>query len=899
MAKRLYILDAHSLIYQVFHAIAEMTSPDGLPTNAVFGFTRDIEFIRKQKKPDYFLCAMDAPGPTFRHRIADDYKATRAAMPDDLRPQIDVIKRVLAAYRIPILCQEGYEADDYLASVARQAHERGIEAYLCTADKDVRQCVRDGVIVYDLRRNRVIDRQYVVEDWGIAPEQVVDFQSLVGDSTDNIKGVAGVGPKTASKLLQQYATLEGIYDHIDEIKGKLRENLVAGRESALKARDLVRLKENISLPEDWSSWKLQEPDRPALLELFREVGFHRFADDLRAEAPAAVDWKQNYRLVADAESFDELLRSMASQSRISFDLETTSTKPAEADIVGYAVSWTPEEAYYIAVRAPKGQTSLDPDDVLAKMRPILENPEIQKVGQNLKYDMVVLKSAGVTMEGLAFDTMIASYLLEPGERIHNLDELSQRLLGHETIKIESLIGKGKNQLRMDQVDVAKVADYAAEDADCALRLTEILAPRLQTDGVEKLFEELELPLVEVLVDMESAGIRIDVPRLDALSDELGERLDEVKASVYKSAGHPFNVDSPAQVRKVLFEELNLPVMKRTPSGASTDQEVLEELSDRHEVCAMLLEYRQLAKLKGTYLDALPTMINKRTGRVHASFNQTVAATGRLSSSDPNLQNIPIRTAEGQKIRAAFLPGRPTQVLLSADYSQIELRMLAYYSGDQTLCRAFAEDQDIHAVVGAQIGRVSVDQVTAELRRRAKAVNFGIMYGLSPFGLARQLKIDKEEAAAFIDAYFQQYPGVEAFFTRVLEDAKKNRFVSTILGRRRPISGIRMTTGRVRNLSERTAINTVIQGSAADLIKQAMVNLHRRLKRDALPAQLLLPIHDELVFEVDREYAETLANVVVREMSRALPLGDVPVKVDVGVGHNWLDLEPLDVETRSA
>lgn len=898
MAERLYILDAHSLIYQVFHAIPEMTAPDGRPTNAVFGFVRDVEFIRREKNPDYFVCAFDESAQTFRHELYQDYKGTREEMPDDLRPQIDVIRRILRAYRIPILSKEGVEADDFLASVAAEAAKRGVEAYLCTADKDVRQCVRDGVAIFDLRKRRVIDRQYILDDWGVSPEQVVDFQAMVGDGADNIKGIPGVGPKTAAKLLQKYGDLEGVYEHIDEISGKLRDNLVRGKESALLSRRLVRLKNDVELPSDWSSWRRPEPDRDALLDLFQQCGFHRFSDDLRAEKPAPAEWNADYRLVADEPAFEAFFKELAGRKRFSFDLETTSPRPVEADIVGYAVSWKPGEAHYVAVRAPFAETSLEPDKVLERLRPILENPEVEKVGQNLKYDKIVLRRAGVALEGVAFDSMIASYLLEPGERIHGLDDLSLRLLGHETIKITQLIGrpgKGKTQLRMDEVPADQVAEYAGEDADVALRLTEILEPRIREEGLEPLLRDLELPLLDVLADMEYTGIRVDVARLRALGEELGEKIERIRTQVFDAAGRTLNLDSPVQLRKLLFGDLKLPVVKRTKTGESTDQEVLEELSDKHPVCALLVEYRQLTKLKGTYVDALPNLIHPRTGRIHASFNQTVAATGRLSSSDPNLQNIPVRRDMGQQIRQAFLPGRDGQVLLSADYSQIELRILAYYSGDRALRQAFLDDLDVHAVVGAQIGGVPIEEVTPELRRRAKAVNFGIMYGLSPFGLARQLKIDKDEAAAFIDAYFQQYPGIERFFTRTLEDAKRNRFVATILGRRRPISGIKNTTGRDRNPPERTAINTVIQGSAADLIKRAMVHIHRRLRREDFGAQLLLQIHDELLFEVDRERSHELAAMVVGEMTTAIELDGVPLKVDVGVGPNWLDLEPWSPE----
>lgn len=896
MSERLYILDAHSLIYQVFHAIDEMTAPNGAPTNAVFGFVRDIEMLRRNKKPDYLVCAFDAPGPTFRHDLATDYKATRAEMPDDLRPQIAMIRRILDAYRIPVLSEPGIEADDFLASVAVQAARRGIDAYLCTADKDARQVVGDHVWIYDLRRNRLIDRDYVRSDWGIDPEQVVDYQAMVGDSVDNVKGIPGIGPKTASQLLQKYRTLEEIKAHVDELPGKkARENLLKGWSSALASRELVRLRVDLPLPEDWSAWRPSEPDYPRLLALFNECGFHRFSEELRREMPRTEEWRTNYRLVRTEVELDQLLAHLARQTRISVDLETTSIHPTQAEIVGYALATAPGEGFYVAVRAPAGETELAPDIALEKLRPILENPEIEKVGQNLKYDIIVLAEAGIRLAGVAFDTMVASYLLEPGERIHGLDDLSERLLGHETIKIAELIGtpgKGKTVLGMDEVGVERVRDYACEDADVALRLADVLAPRLEAEGLRELFDTLECPLIEVLAEMERNGIRVDPTRLLAQSAEYATRIAELETRIFAAVGHEFNLDSPIQLRQVLFTELGLPIIKRTKTGASTDQEVLEELADRHPVCALMMDRRKLNKLKGTYLDALPELINPRTGRVHASFNQTVAATGRLSSSDPNLQNIPVRTEEGRQIRQAFLPRSADLVLLSADYSQIELRMLAHYSGDENLRAAFRDDQDIHAVVAARIEGVPPEAVTDSMRTRAKAVNFGIMYGLSAFGLAKQLKIDQEEAAAFIDSYFEQYPGIEALFTKILTAAARDRQVSTILGRRRPISGIKNVAGRVRNLPERTAINTVIQGSAADLIKKAMLAIHRRLAESELEARLLLQIHDELVFEVGRDQVDSLARLVATEMTGALPLL-VPLKVDMGAGPNWLDLEPIE------
>lgn len=896
MVKRLYILDAHSLIYQVFFAIPEMAAPDGTPTNAIFGFVRDIQMLRKEKKPDYLVCAFDAPGDTFRHSFYPEYKAERASMPDDLRPQIEKIFEVLKAFRIPVISQPEYEADDIIASVAYHAKAKGVHAYLCTADKDVRQSVNGNVSIFDMRRNRIIDRDYIIKDWGVTPEQVVDYQAMVGDSVDNVPGIPGIGPKTAKELLQKYHTLEGIYEHIDEIpKVGVRKKLLEGKQSAMLSREVVRLKTDAKLPESWEVWRLQEPDVPALIALFQRCGFHRFIDEIREEFPQIEQWHAEYTCVGTLEELDDLVARIREKKRVSIDVETTSQRPTEADLVGYALALEPGQGYYIPVQGPDPQQVLEPEQVRLRLKPVLEDPQVEKVGQNIKFDTIVLRRHGIDMQGISFDSMIASYLLEPGERNHGIDELSRRFLFHETIKITDLFepqGRKKPIIRMQDVPLDKITPYAGEDADIALRLANIFEPQLKADGLDRLYRELEIPLVHVLADMEYHGISVDRERLRTLSDEFAGRLAYIREQAFEAAGREFNLDSPVELRVLLFEELKLPVIKRTKTGPSTDQEVLEELAGRHPVCDLILEHRKLAKLKGTYLDSLGDLINPYTGRIHASFNQTVAATGRLSSSDPNLQNIPVRTEDGRQIRQAFRAGREDQVLLSADYSQIELRLLAHFSGDATLRQAFVDDQDIHAAVAAEISGVRLEEVTPEMRRKAKAVNFGIMYGLSPFGLAKQLKISREEASDFIDAYFSNYPSIEEFFTSVLTFAKKKRYVETMLGRRRPISGIKNVTGRNRNLPERTAINTVIQGSAADMIKKAMCNIYRRMREEDFRGNMLLQIHDELVFEVEAEHAHRLGQMVVEEMTAALPLDGIPVKVDAGIGANWLDLTPL-------
>jgi len=893
--KTVYVIDSHSLIFQVFHAIPEMTSPSGQPVNAVFGFTRDLLFLRREKKPDYLFCAFDLPGPTFRDDLYAEYKAHRDEMPDELVPQIGYIRQMVEALGVPILECERYEADDVLATVATICEAEGALCYLVTADKDCRQLISDRVKMYNVRKNMIYDAEALKADWGVRPDQVVDFQSLVGDSVDNVPGISLIGPKIASQLLGQYDTLDEVLNHASEVAGtKRRENLMNGRAAAELSRQLVRLERNVPIEVDWRASKLGLFDSRKALDLCGQFGFHRIAEEVRQllPPPPPAEWKHDYKLVSTPEGFAQFLTVLKNQKRFSFDTETTSVHPRLAEVVGYAFGFAPGEAYYLAVRGPAGEPLLDPKETLLALKPYLEDPAIGKLGQNLKYDQIVLRSAGVELRGLEFDSMVASYLLNAGERSHNLDELALRYLNHPTITIDQLIGTGKQQKRMDEVPTQYVADYAAEDADVPVRLETLLAPQLTERGLDKLFRDVEIPLIEVLAELEFNGIRVDPARLAGMSQLFGEKLTTLEAEIYQLAGRPFNIGSPKQLQQVLFEELKLPIVRKNQTGFSTDADVLEELAPRHPLPAKILEYRQFAKLKNTYVDALPTMIHPVTGRVHASFHQAVAATGRLSSSDPNLQNIPIRTDEGREIRSAFLPGHAGWKLLCADYSQIELRVLAHFSKDETLCKAFAEDQDIHSLVAAQVHEVPLESVTPAMRREAKAVNFGVIYGQSAYGLANALGIERAAAAMFIEAYFSRYPGVDRFMEETLINARTNRFVQTILGRRREIIGVRSKLGRQRNLPERTAINTVIQGSAADLIKLAMLAIHRRLLREKLQSKMLLQIHDELVFEAPPEELPKLAALVREEMIGVWPLA-VPLAVDLAAGDNWLDVESLD------
>jgi len=889
-----YVIDAHCLIYQVFHALPEMSSPSGQPVGAVFGFTRDLLFLLEQKRPDFLFCAVDVPGKTFRHELFEQYKVHRQEMPEDLVPQIPAIYRVLDALGIPRLGCPSYEADDVLATIARITEQLGGDCYLVTTDKDCRQLITDHVKLYNIRKDQVLDREALQREWGITPDQVIDFQALVGDAVDNVPGVPLIGPKLAGVLLKQYGTLEQVFQHAHEIPGqKRRQNLIQSREQALLSRDLVRLNSCVPLEIDWEAGRAGRIDRDSILALFREFGFRSLAEKVEAlggrlgqQAPRR---QASYRIVKSTEELEALVARLAHQKSISVDLETTSLWPRWAEIVGYSLAWKEDEAWYVPVRSPPGEPRLEPQEAARLLRPVLENPAIEKVGQNLKYDMIVLRSAGIWLKGVAFDTMVASYLLDAGQRNHNLDDLAKRYLDYTTTKITELIGSGKSQRRMDEVPVAPVAQYAGDDAMLPLRLRGVLAKRLAAEKLEDLYCQLELPLVEVLADMEYTGIKVDVDRLAELSCRYGQRMAAAEQEVYALAGRRFNIASPKQLQEILFGELKLPRRKRTKTGTSTDAEVLEELAAMHPLPAKILEYRQYAKLKSTYTDALPQMVHPETGRVHASFHQAVAATGRLTSSDPNLQNIPVRDQEGREIRSAFIPGHKGWVLLAADYSQIELRVLAHFSRDYRLMEAFERDQDIHAIVASQVHGVPIDRVTPEMRRLAKTVNFGILYGQSPFGLAKQLGIDPDAAARFINTYFEGYPAVEQFFNQVLADCAAKGYVSTILGRRRAIQGVRRDAGRQRNLAERTAINTVIQGSAADLIKKAMVAIHRRIEAERLSAKMLLQIHDELIFEAPPDELEQLGHLVALEMANAHPL-DVPLRVDLKSGQTWGDAE---------
>lgn len=939
-----YLVDAFSIIFQVFHAIPRMSSPSGVPTNALFGFTRDLLALRDMK-PDYLLCAFDRSEPTFRHEVFPEYKGHRDEMPDDLQLQMPYVYRLLEALSIPVVSLARYEADDVLATIARAGSARGLDVFLCTSDKDCRQLIDDRVRLYNLRKKQEFGQKELLADWGVRPDQVIDLQVLVGDPVDNVPGVPGIGVKTAAKLLQEFETLDNLLANVDKVAGaKKQEGLRALVPDVPRNRQLIRLETELPIPLDWDAWKLRPINPAAFLALCRELGFRGFtagiedpnrptsrvneaamhqeelfpfgannaADgEARAAGPpaAAADgpaWSAKYELVDTPKKFESFFKQLKKQKRFAVDLETTSLQPLAAEIVGMAFSWEEGYAYYLALRGPEGAATLDANATLEQLRPVFEDPNVAKINQNIKYDLLVFRGRGVRLAGVAGDPMVADYLLHAGERSHNLEELSRRYLNHQVIPITDLIGKKTKkqpQFRMDQVDTARVAVYSGEDADVAWRLTGLLEAELDRQTatpLRKLYDELEVPLIEVLAELEANGIRLDVPLLRKLGEEMGREIEAIEKEIYALAGRPFNIGSLPQLRTVLFDELKLPVQGRTGiTGApSTDQETLEKLAaldvPGSALPRKILEHRQLTKLKSTYVDALPEMILPETGRVHASFNQTVAATGRLSSSDPNLQNIPVRRERGQQIRQAFIPEAGWK-LLTADYSQIELRLLAHFCGDETLAGAFTEERDIHAAVASEIYGVEQKDVTADMRRSAKTVNFGVIYGISPYGLATRLGIDREEARKFIDAYFARYPKVQEYQDRLLARCRKTGYVTTILGRRRRIDpgAVREnSTYQQRNQAEREAINMEIQGSAADLMKLAMLHVYRRMKREGMRSRMLLQIHDELVFEAPPEELKALGALVREEMTepRAKELGlRVPLRVDLAAGPNWLDV----------
>ena len=881
-----YLIDGTAYIHRAYHAIRGLTNSRGLPTNAVFGFTRILLKLMQDRQPNYVAMVFDSKGPTFRHKIYTPYKANRPPMPEDMAVQIPYIKKVVAAFNLPVIEMSGFEADDLIGTLARMAEKKGYSVVMVTGDKDFIQLVTDRAAIWDPMKDSVIDIKHIRRQFGIEPPQMIDVQGLSGDTADNIPGVPGIGPKTALALIKKFGDMEALYDGLDRItRKKQRENLENYRDQAFLSRRLVTIDTHVPLTADLDKFKVIAPDSRRLSELFKSLEFRQLQQSVEKQGDLS---DKDYQAVMDSGALSRLIERLKSAELFAVDTETTSPIPMKARLVGLSFAVKPNQAFYIPcghnyLGAP-GQLSLD--DVLQQLRPVLENPEIEKVGQNIKYDWMVLARHGVKLAGVVFDTMLASYLLNPSKRAHNLDQIALDFLNHKTITYEQVAGKGKNAVPFSMVSLEKAVPYACEDADITFMAREVLIARLKQLGLEELLAEVEMPLVPVLMRMEMHGARIDTSRLRELSKSFAQQLDALEGSIYALAGEAFNINSSQQLGHILFEKLKLPVQKKTKkrTGYSTDVNVLTTLADYHELPALVLKHRSLAKLKSTYTDALIELVNPETGRIHTSYNQTVTATGRLSSSDPNLQNIPIRTAEGREIRRAFVP-REGWRLLSADYSQVELRILAHCSEDEILIQAFCDDEDIHTRTACEVFQVSADQMTDELRRQAKAINFGIVYGMSAFGLSKQLEISQKMARAYIDNYFDRYRGVKRFLDQTIAEARQTQRTSTLLGRIRLLPDITSGNSMIRQAAERTAVNTPIQGSAADLIKLAMIRVDSALQGKKLQSAMLLTVHDELVFEVPPDEIDVVTDLVEDIMEGVWQL-KVPLKVNIAVGDNW-------------
>ncbi len=908
LRKSLFLIDGSAIAYRSYFAFIKnpLTNSRGENTSAIFGFLRFLFMIFDNEKPDYLAVVFDPKGPTFRHKQYKEYKATRQKMPDDMRSQVPKIHEFLNALNIPILEVEGFEADDVIGTLAKAAQKKGFESYLVTGDKDFMQLVDSGIKMYNPKRAgeevEILDEVGVESKIGLPPEKIIDYLALMGDTSDNIPGVPGIGPKTAVNLVQEFGGVDGVLENIEKIsREKIRENLRTHREDALLSRSLVIIDTAVPLEVELDSFKCQEPDHELAVKLIKE---YEFTSLLERFNPREKATKIAYTIVNSSAQLEEAMVMLRKANFFVIDLETTDRDPMRADIVGIALSCQAGSAFYIPVQVektkPQNSASIKREMFLKGegelfaslnltefLKPILEDRRIRKSGHNIKYDMLVLSRHGIETDGVYFDTMVGSFLLYPNLRQHNLDALALEHLDFVKTPTSDLIGKGKKQISIAEVPIKDIARYACEDADITFRLHQIFEPKLAKGELLGLFQDVEIPLIYVLKEVEQTGVSLDLDFLSEMSLTMQNKLDELVGTIYKEAGEEFNINSTQQLGHILFEKLQLPRKKRTKTGYSTDVKVLEELAKIHELPRTLIEYRELTKLKSTYVDALPSLVNSETGRLHTSYNQTIAATGRLSSSDPNLQNIPIRTELGREIRRAFIPADSDHVIVDADYSQVELRVMAHLSKDPVLLEAFNNDEDIHTKTASLIFQVAPEELTREHRRKAKEINFGIMYGMGVFGLATRLNISNEEAGEFITSYFALYAKVKEFIDEIHVQVEEKGFVTTLLNRTRYLPEIRSTNYNIREFAKRTAVNTPIQGTAAELIKVAMINIWKKLKEKNLATKMIMQVHDELVFEAPRSEVEEVKALVKHEMENALKL-DVPIKADVGVGPNWLE-----------
>jgi len=892
--KPLVLVDGSSYLYRAFHAMPALSNSHGEPTGAVYGVVNMLRRLLSDYDPEYMAVVFDAKGKTFRDGIYPEYKANRPPMPDDLATQIGPIHAIIRAMGLPLIQIEGVEADDVIGTLARAATAESRDTVISTGDKDMAQLVDGHVRLVDTMKEKTYDREGVIERFDVPPERIIDYLALVGDTSDNIPGVPGVGPKTAAKWLQQYGSLDEVIRHANEIPGKAGESLKGALAHLPMARQLATIKCDVDLKLAPGGLRRQSPDAARLRELYSRFEFKSWlaelggANPVGASAASLAHQDGAYEMISDMVALERWLARLQKSGLFAFDTETTSLDAQQAEIVGVSFSDRAGTGAYVplAHAYPDAPAQLTREAVLERMKPLLEDPQLPKIGQNFKYDLNVLANHGVRLACMRYDTMLESYVLDSTASRHDMDSLALKYLGYKTLKYEEVAGKGKHQINFSEVPLDQATAYAAEDADVTFRLHQHLWPRLnEVPSLVKLFDEIEMPLVPVIARMERNGVRIDVAMLRTQSNELAKRLLEIEREAHTLAGQPFNMGSPKQIQEILYGNHKLPVLKKTPTGQpSTAEEVLQELALDYPLPRLILEYRGLSKLKSTYTDKLPEMINPRTGRVHTSYHQAVAATGRLSSSDPNLQNIPVRTAEGRRIRQAFVAPPGCQIM-SADYSQIELRIMAHLSGDAGLIQAFAAGQDVHRATAAEVFGVVPELVSGEMRRAAKAINFGLIYGMSAFGLARQLRIDRAAAQEYVERYFARYPGVREFMERTREVARRQGYVETLFGRRLHTPEISAANMTRRQAAERAAINAPMQGTAADLIKLAMLAVDRWIQESALDIRMIMQVHDELVFEVAQGAVEVAREHIRRAMSDVTTLS-VPLVVDVGVGGNW-------------
>lgn len=919
--EKLFLLDAYALIYRAYYAFIKnpRINSKGFNTSAILGFVNTLEEVLRKENPTHIGIAFDPSGPTFRHEAYEAYKAQREETPEAIRQSVPVIKDIIRAYHIPILEIAGYEADDVIGTLATEAGKRGINTYMMTPDKDYGQLVGEHVFMYRPKYGdkdfEVMGVEEVKAKFDIqSPLQVIDMLGLMGDTADNIPGCPGVGEKTAQKLIAQFGSIENLLAHTDELKGAIKKKVEENKEQITFSKFLATIKTDVPIALDMEALKREEPDEEELRRLFEMLEFRSlidrviktekkapsspvaqpdlfgfFAEEDTADAKNSIltrleDLSYDYQLVDNKEKMAILAEKLLAQNFFSLDTETTGIDPITAELVGMSFSFAENQAFYVPVPANREEALT----IVNIFKPAFENPDSLKIGQNIKYDLIMLANYGVTLKGKMFDTMIAHYVLQPELR-HGMDYLAEIYLKYETIKIEELIGaKGKKQGNMRDLAPEAVYKYACEDADVTLKLKQVLENELETNGVKKLFEEIEMPLVPVLAYMERNGVRIDTDALKETSRHFTARMNQIEEEVHQLAGMEFNIASPKQVGEVLFDRLKIvEKAKKTKTGQYvTSEEVLESLRGKHEIVGKILEHRGLKKLLGTYIDALPQLINPATGRIHTSFNQTVTATGRLSSSNPNLQNIPIRNEDGKEIRKAFIPDEGCE-FFSADYSQIELRIMAHLSNDPHMIEAFQKDQDIHAATAAKIYKVKLEEVTREQRNKAKTANFGIIYGISVFGLAERLNVDRKEAKALIDGYFENYPNVKAYMDQSIQEAREKGYIETIFKRKRYLPDINSKNAVVRGYAERNAINAPIQGSAADIIKVAMIRIYQRFQEEGIRSKMILQVHDELNFSVLPEEKEKVQQIVISEMEAAYKM-KAPLRADHGWGHNWLE-----------